>query len=729
MANIRPVASVELDDPAVDGRIAQGYHHYGRNWTFDEQPGSSVEPEWWLAGTEIIGAMKAVAPCAYVSWTNMILRNWNIEEDENFWALSRPAVTRPRVQFIHYTHAEAGARGTICSTGTFAPAIHMTTVRFQPVDGSSYAPQMDIHLLGNGDYLSYGLELPSPCEAIAINNAAQARPTLWSWAPGDYDNRQIVALYEGHVTSFPTMNTTAFVEQLQVEQIGDYLRVRLPNQSEDWVIPNADQPLTRGPVRVRFAGGAGMFNCHELTYLNRIYCQWLTNAAGEPVLRWDTETFEGASEANPGAIARTDHTLASWLNTTPSALTYAVGTVGVHPAGTNISGQEYSGNRVGFHFSTPAGSDSRPALMIGKEVRTAAGSQETADPTTIYPTKVTWSRNNSWRGAEFTAYYQDFEEAITVKPNARAELKICWDTGVGVPAPTTRIIGYLDGTHVARTGGTYEGHPVAVLKAKDHPMSQLAGKKFMRHMPSFELWTAQEIFEFVLGTCGVHSSMMTVDAAVTDAYTLPVNSPPWEPAWGYANDYEVIRALDKMLVEVLGLQWGWNASGYFLRPQPTWTSGDSPDWTLDYDESDTDEVTLRIVASEGTAEFRNYVMRLAGADSNTYAAVRSNPETHYDNTDPHYTGNDSWDISSGDENQTMADYMAARRLVELSRFSLMLEIENMKLDLDRDMFIEVNAGLSRVPDGSVFRVLDEHGTAEGAEVTADYTLGLEELGT
>jgi len=726
MANIRPVAEVEIDDPAVDGRIVENYHHYARNWLWNEAPDSSVEPQWWLAGCELIGALHAVAPIATVNWDDADLDDWNVEVGGNYWGTARPSVTRDRVAFLHYSRAEAGTYGSICSSGWYPPAIHITLVRCQPVDGESYAPRVELQFLGTG--YQYGLILPSPCEGIAIDTPAQHKPQLLRWEVGDYDNREVVGTYEGDVSYFATMYAAAYVEQLQVEQIGDYLRLRLPSQSEDWIIPNAGAPLTRGALRVSFYGGAGMFNAQRLDWVTGIYYDWLTNEAGDPMLRWDTEAFDGGSAQYPFATPRQGVALASWLNTSPAALTYAQGPVGVEPAGCSITAEEYDDNRPLIHFVTPPGSDSRPALQILKEWRSAAVTPVAADAETIYPDRVTWHRDNTWRNARFDAYYTDFDEEHVIRPNARAELKLCWDDGDGEPSPETRVIGYVDGTHWERVGSRFQGQPVPQLRALGHIAARLQSRKFMRHMCSFENWTAEDIFEAVLAACGVDDTMITVDAAVDDSYTLPENSPPWDPAWDYANDYEVIRALDEMMVEVLGLQWGWDASGYFLRPKPTWESGDTPDWTLDYDEADTDDVTVRIVAEEGAAEFRNYVMRLAGHDENTYSSVWRDRDSHYDDTDHHYIGDDAWEITGGDENQTMASYMAARRLQELAQYKLVLEIETHKLDLAPDEFVEVNAGLARVPDGSVFRVLEEDGEAEGHEVGVTFTLGLEELG-
>ena len=143
MALIAPVVTIAIDDPAVAGRIVRDYHHYGRDWSFEDDPDSHLEPKWWLGGCSYIRSMKAIAPMATVTFWDMqplSWETWQIEHGENYWKRSRPAITKPRVQFYHYHRSSAGEYGSICSRRHLSPAQHFTFLRFRPVDGETNAP-------------------------------------------------------------------------------------------------------------------------------------------------------------------------------------------------------------------------------------------------------------------------------------------------------------------------------------------------------------------------------------------------------------------------------------------------------------------------------------------------------------------------------------------------------------------------------------------------------------
>ncbi|HUU22067.1 MAG TPA: hypothetical protein VM389_05970, partial [Phycisphaerae bacterium] len=682
---------------------------------------------WWLAGCEIIRGMNGLAPTTKVTWSDQGLSAWNLEADAAFFGSARPAITRPRVLHLDYTHSADTAQGQATSIASLPPAIQISLLRCGPVDGQTIAPRLELTFLGDGEGRCFGLTLPPPWEGQCADRAYERRPTLYWWAPGEFASREVLAIYEGTGLQGSYGWAEPVAQQLQVEQIDDYLRVRLPGADEEWIVPTGDYPLTRGCVRASWYGESGMINVSRLRPTEWVYYRWVTLADGRQILQWRETAATGYTGAYPFAIPREPHTIPEWMNGDAGVVDYTVGTVGDQPPGWTVTANEVTGNRPMIHF-VGAGGDNRAILYILKEIRRADRITLAAAPTTIYPDKVTWHRDNSWRGANFTAEIKDFAEAITLRPYHRAELKVCWDTGVGTPAPATRIIGYLDGTKTERDGGKFSGFPVPTLRAQDHPTTKL-DKKFMRHMPSFELWTAAEIFQFVVEGAGVRDGLINIDPLVTSAYVLPKGSPPWEPAFGYEHDYGVIQALDIMLVDRLGLQWGRNSTGYFLRPRPTWTTGDTPDWTLDLNETDPDEITLRLVATENSSAWRNYVMRLTGARDTAQGALWADSDTLTDPTNAHYAGDDLWDIEGGAESTSLASYMAYRRLKELRQYEICIEHDCQKLDLAPDMFVEVNCGLSRVPDGSVFRILEEDGEAEGVRAEMTYTMGLEELGT
>jgi len=736
MANIRPVVAIELDDPAVDGRIVPGYHHYGRNWLFDDAPDDPARSQWQLAGCEIIRGMNGLAPISRVKWESHALTDWERDFDANFFRISWPAITRPRVGHLHYTHSADAERGQATTATDYPPALQVSLLRTMPVDGQTLTPGFELDLLGEAGGRCFSLALPPPWEGQCVDRAYERRPTLYWWDMGEYDEREILAVYEGTGLQGSHAWAQAVAQQLQIEQIDEYLRIRLPGAQEEWIVWTGDHPVTRGRVRASWTGESGMINVSRLRPITWVYYRWVTLEDGRRILQWrepdpddpndEAEAIaQGYSGAYPFAVPRYPQPIPEWMNGAAGVVDYTIGNVGVEPPGWYLTAEEVADNRPMIHF-TGSGGDARPVLWIFKEIRAPAGTTATPDPVTIYPDEIAWHRDNSWRDANFQAEIKDFEEAIELRPYHRAEFSICWDTGVGTPAPITRIIGYLDGAQVSRDGQDFSGFPVPALRASDHPTLKL-DKKFMRHLPSLELWTVKQIFETILQGAGVRIGMITVDAAIADL-ALPRGTPPWEPRFAYEHDYGVIAALDEMLTDRLGVQWGWNASGYFARAKPVWTPGDTPDWTLDLDEADPDIMTYRLVATEDTSAWRNYVMRLSGSREQAHGVLWADPATLSDPDDPHYAGDDLWDIEGGAESKSIAGYMAYRRLLELRQYRVALEIECGRLDIEPDTFGEVNATLARVPAGSIFRALEEDGRAKGVEAKVTYTVGLEELG-
>lgn len=733
MSLIAPVVKISIDDPAVAGRIVRNYHHYGRNWDFDDDPDSHLEPKWWLGGCSYIRSMRAIAPMATVRFTDMPPLSWNkwqIESGENYWKRSRPAITKPRVEFYDYHRSSSGEYGSICSTYELSPGLHFTFLRFRPVDGETNAPVIELQFLGDGEDYAYGISIPPPGEAISVDDAHAHKPELYRWAPGGWDQRKMIGQFQGLGGSGYNLEPGARVEELRTEQIGEYLKVDLPDAGEDWIIPLGDHPLKRGPVRVKFFGGSGMFNLQPLRWMNRVWYRWVQNEEQEWVVQWSATEKEGWTHSYPFALPQDYLQIPDWMNAGPGVASYPQRVAEI-PDGTLIWVQENDdggrGTRPEIYFIQEEGLEARPVLFRVHQWNVPVRTTADRDPTEVYPDKVTWHRNNEWRNAHFTAEFDDPSELTTLPAFGEANFAIAADTGGAPPTPTTRIIGYLDGAHARREGGRYQGEILPTLRAADHPAMRLAGRKFMRHMCSFENWTAGTIFTWVLKSWGVRDDYIHVDAAITDDFVMPENSPPWEEAWGWEHDYGGIEAFDKLFRDFFGLQWGWKENGYFLRPRPTWTSGDAVSWTLHYDTADTDEIVRIIDVERATSEMRSYVAVFAGHE----AGFRYDPRVLDDPSYDRYAGDDPWAIDGHAESHARADAMALQKAIRLREFDLAIEIGPMeKLNLAPDKFIEVHAGMTDYfPDGSVFRLVDEDGMAEGREspkIEVTYAAGIVE---
>jgi len=475
-----------------------------------------------------------------------------------------------------------------------------------------------------------------------------------------------------------------------------------------------------------------MFNVQPLRWLTQVWYRWAQDLNHEWVVQWSPTEQSGWTQGYPFALPQDYLQMPTWMNAGPGVATYP-NVVAAIPNGSGITVQENDdggyGTRPQINFVQEEGLDARPMLFRVQQWNPPSRTVATRSATEVGPAKVNWNRNNEWRGAHFTAEFDDPAELTSLPAFGEAIFAIAADTGGEAPAPDTRIIGYLDGSHARREGGRYQGEILPTLRAADHPAMRLAGRKFMRHMPDLVKWTAQEIFEGVLGSCGVRDDYVNVDAAIDADYVLPENTPPWEEAWGWKHDIGVMEAFDKIYRDLFGIQWGWSTSGYFLRPRPTWTSGDAVDWTLDYDTADTDQIVRVIDVERATSEMRNYVGVFAREQAGFWYDADALDDPAYDR----YSGDDAWALDGHAESHHMANAMAYAKARRLREFDLAISIGPMeKLDLEPDEFIEVNAGMTDYfPDGSVFRLVDEDGMAEGREspkIEVSYTAGIVEYG-
>jgi len=714
MAVIAPVVSISIDDPAVAGRIVRNYHHYARNWEFEPEPSDHHEPVWEHHGTEFIPAVKALGPRAFVEWCTMLLGDWQIEVGTGYWRRSSPALTVPRTYWLHYTRADPTEYGSICSKTDIPPFLHLRALRWYPAEVESgqtaLPPVLEVQFLGDGDDYSYGIGLPLDCLRSA--DAGYRYPRLYRWESGESPTTAtMVDELQGAAGLGGAPSFGYGVIDLRIEQLEEYLRIEVADLNEDWIVPTGSYPVTRGPVRIKFYGTPGMFNLQEMD--------------------WMRET-ESGSGIYPYAKPRSYLQVPDWMNNGPGVATYATG-VGEEPAGTDILVTEDhdggAGTRPHISFITGAVAEARPICYCIHQTNDPARTAATRSATDVTPNAIRWHRNSDWRNAWFEAEFDDPDEVSGAEMPAFGEaiFAIAADTGGAPPTPATRIIGYLDGAHGRRAGERYQGEVTATMRAMDHPAMRLQGRKFTRHMSSFENWLASDMFTWCLDTVGVRDDYINVDAAVDSNYRLPANRPPWERGWFYDHDTGIIQAFDEIFGDYFGLQWGWGTSGYFLRPRPTWTSGDSPAWTLDHDTATTADMVRVLDVEKATAELRNYMMVLAGDEGGFWYDADSLDDDTADN----YIGDDAWGIDGGAETHDQASYMAAQRLKRLSEFDLAIEIQGVeKLDLEPDNFVKVQAGMpDYFPDGSIFRLLDEDGDAVGREAPrlgVSYTAGIVE---
>ena len=691
--NIRPVVGITIDDPCLSGRIAEDGHHFGRNWEAIYDTTDPYSTDWEYNGCDYLDSMQAILPRKVIGWTDMALANWVIEDGAPYWYETRPAITIPRCEFLHYGRSESGYSGRIRSVNTYRPGIYVRMLHFVPVDGETAIPYTVVDLFGTVGESKYALLLPFGDTSTANTQYVLPRIYRYSLAePIDLDHP--LAEMPDRGTSVTT-GSNVLIQDVMIEQLDNYLRVLISGYDKDWIVENGDAPLTSGCVQLSFGAHAAMFNVQPI--------QWPTPAVAMPTSR---------------------KTIPSW-NTCASEYAF----VGYEPAGTDITITE-DADAGDAHTVRPVitfiGTTGvlRPLVYRVQQATEPTVYTAESDPTSVSSKRTTWHRDNTWRNSWFDVEYNDFESAIELPPNAQTTFAISWDTGGAAPEPATRIIGFLSGSSRDYTGDHF-GKAVPHMRAKDHPTAKLKELKYMRQMPSFEEWPACNLFSWLLNTVGVDDTYIDVDASITEiAYVLPRSSPPWDPGFEYPDDYGFVQAMDDIFVKYFDLQWGWNESGYFLRPRPAY--GGTPDWILNYDTTDTTAIVSRLNVEQAFDEMRNYVL-IQSPDGG--AADRDLP-SHVDPTADNFVGDDRWNMGGGAEDATAAATMAAERLARLSEFSLVITIECERLDLEPDMFIQIDSHPDPdIPNDSVFRIVDEDGASEGMDCKVIYTCVIEEYGS
>ncbi len=690
MGNIRPVTKLVLDAPGVDGVIAENGHHHGRNWE------ASDGIEWALNNAEHIPAMHAIAPRAFVLWSDMSLGDWDVLSGGIDWAETRPAVSQPRSVFLHYTRADVGSGAEIRSKDAFRPGVYVRLVRFTPVDGETEPPFALLGFTSTAGGATFALTLPFGDRTDATGTEHLQWPRIYrtSGSISEVDLDDPLAELQMN-SGVLTDGSSVLVQDVVVEQLDTFLRILISGYDE-WVVPTGDSPLTRSRVTVGFARQAGMANVQEL--------RWLTPATALPVRRVQIPTWCSAD------------TQYRWLGAEPPNTEIAISN-DVDP-----SDNSYQRPRLEFTANTSEPyPERRPVVYRVTHATVPDVTTVESDPQTLQKVlSVRWERDNSWRGSSLRATFRDFKATVAMKPNAQITFGVAWDTGGTPPVPLTRLICYVDGPERQYDGSRYYGMAQPELHASDHITAQLSEVKFARRLGSFETWTAAEVFEYMLQCCGVVDELIHIDPAVDSTYTLTRGMPPWEPTWQYGVDYGVVQLLDNILVDTFGLQWGWGANGYFLRERPEYNG--TPDWTISIGNEHPDELVQQFRVVKHLGDYRNYVM----SDSPEGTVVVGDVGSLHDDMAKNYIADDRWSILTNANTRQQAIEQANAEFLRRQAWGHTVEIRTEYLGLAPDKFVRIlNHPDPEIGDSSIWRVLSESGESTGFDCGVSYTMGYE----
>jgi len=704
VAQLVPVAEITVDNPDCDGLITA--HGFAYNWEFKDRPDGPAAPVWEHHNTEVLRGMNAVSPRSQFRWIDMLLANWQVEDGVGYWQEQRLMACKPQAKFLHFKDASIGSYGSIITKVAYRPSVFLRLFRWRPAIGETDSPLVEIQLLGNGSGYEYGLILPWPTDDEADYNYKY--PTLFRREAGETGGGTRLAEYQGLGGMRSLEGSEASYQNVMIEQIGDWIRIELSGTGEPWLFETGDAGLSIGFVRVIFYRHPGMFTLQALKFPATSYCE-------------------------PREYLK----LPAWIN---SANTTYGSKVYEAPAGTSLSVTEQvdpTDARASKPRLTFTNSDRwvRPVCYLLQQgdpgAIGSARSSEVSTAGTGRLLEVGWSRNARYRGAQFTARLRD-PSAYAWKGNEKATLALDWDAGTGATV-VNKVTGYIVPQKPLAAGRAMPDQRELRVTVRDGVEARLS-KKFMLYMPSFEKWTAAEVFEYVLNRSGVPDALIDVDSAVDERYTLPWGDPKWERSWNYAPDYGVVAALDEMLVKLFGLQWGNDADGkYFLREEPQWTTGDTPDFTLDWDTTTDDDVITMLEPERAGADFRNYVAAIVGLENRESGWLARDEGSHRTPTDNRFVGDDWWEVVNAEDHQ-QATQISNKRLAEFLRSKETLTWTTRREDLGPDKFVAVQAAsVIDLPDDSVCRIVTEEGQAAfdsgPPDMTATYTMVVEEYGS
>ena len=672
----------------------------------DNEPG--LGSDWWtywvMGGVEINDELKYAAPMGYVigNEENSQLSVFDLmSPNAEWWREARPRC-RYDLPYLHFYKAVAGQRGGAISQW-IGQNFFVRVIRFAPVDGEFLVPQFSVGLRATSpeDILhQWQLRLPAHSDQMRY-------PQLWKYeadatglpaqAPTMWDELRVGSGSGGSSTD------GSFEQLIWLEQIGPYLRITVNGGGGDWTtfVERPDNPGGEAfwfHLSIHTQGHCVMAAAQPLGY--PVYAELRPKVYSPIGSGWATTLANRVSKHEPAGTAVAVVTEYDPLN--PRS---------IRPLITFTSDHQ---NKRAICWRVDTYADA--------VYQAASGSMAT-----VKFKEVRWKRSDRWRGAEFEGVLHHSESLPTWKGNNKLSLQVAEHPAAGDPTWVPKFTGYIqepepgiEDPRVKVTGRTVE------IKARDGASARLP-KHFMVMSVSPCGWTVGEWFPYVLHLAGVPAALISVDSAVSGIEITDLD-PKSEERFLYGHDQGVIQALDEVLVDNLGLIWGNDVDGsYFVKRRPTWTSGDTPDWTLDEDTTSEQDYIFSFSASRTDDEFRNYILGITRTMSPSQFALYIDTGSHRTEADDRYIGEDCWKIlvtADGDS----APVVAAREFLERQRLTHLIVWETGLTALNPDEFVKVQVANMNIPTDSVFQIISERGFVRGTEAKTEFVGSVVEYG-
>lgn len=733
---IKPVANLIVDNPDADGRIEK--HGFAYPYDFKRRRESeagraswqddSFVGGWDLDNCDIILPLNALTLRGYAVKADMGLSFWSIVSGTGYWR-EETIAGKPAVKWLAFTDARADKEGELRSDGDYTPRLCLWVRRFAPPPDQSpdYYESLEIILAGEStwgeDQISYAIQFPLHSEIEGYKYPVLQRGT-WKYVdpPGEWQVtwKKVDEWRRPSALSNALKDDVAY-QHIWIQELDGILLIGVPGVEDVWEYDPRDGALRpqTGRVQVKLRGFAGMFNLQQIQYPQG-------SSSGDPP----------ATEA--WAIPHGWLQLPSWMNRTEEepqynvvegknsegsvAVTYEFipGTHQYRPIVKLTRDPTSLGTPVvyGIHrYITPIFADAR-----SEPVETDSGADEDGKPDTHGQLiELSWTRRwpRDWR---FRAVLRDPEHywVDKLKAQCKVTVEVGWDTA----ADTQIMVGYLDDPAKDIEAGEIEEQ--LVITGRDYIMARLAEKKFAAWFCPPEGWKMREWVTEALKRAGVREALIEV-AAEDTPYEVPVRR-RGESAFRIGRDTPLVRMLDEVLKTHKNMTTG-DAEPWFLGisaagkitigPEPTYST---PDYTLDDDTQSKDDWIEWIQATTDD-DFRNYVAVFADDDpARLEGGVAIHEPSHKTPEDAAFTGEDLWHVRvepGAPEDEKKADrllthYLRATRKIEWRT--------NMKPALGPGSFVQVDIDNLRLPAGSIFRIMEDHGSIYPDRGEARHTL-------
>lgn len=737
MSNLRAVAEFQIGEPDADGRIDK--FGWGTTWQFN-LPGAHGQPVWvhgisadgyadWAVGqnyevgdivaherpllgnnpkvgvrcstahtssddnepfvgenwrtywdtgeVEILPELKCACPAGFPCPTDIGEAGITIYCGN--WRTAKPYCPH-NYTYWHLYRVAPGMTGLIRTTWS-AYNFWVRLIRFAPAPNEHLPNEVSIGLIAvNADDLihEWGLKLPGP------NNTIQ-RPQLWRYSTILPPTPSLWSELE--VDSRPASESGGVWEQvLTIEQLGPYLRIAATG-AQQWT-----QYILRPDVTT---------DDYQFRYYLSVYAQ------GHPIMAaiqpiWYSRYAEmrpSTYYSLPAEYSNTVHIRTA--TDTPSGTSVL--------AATEVSSLNPRAIRpvVRFYSTEPL---SRAVVWRVDSYATAEFTDGRGEMETQTVARVRWTRNNEWRNAELEAELPAGTTVPDWKGNNKVSLRVALEpTGAGEPDYIDKFTGYLLEPEPAIDDKVPQLRRVT-LRAIDGVGMRLSKHFMVSAIPPGGM-TLEDWFTLVLNNAGVPESLIEVDEEVADL-TIADPVPRSMPRLQFGKDQTVVNALDEVINNTTGLQWGVRGDGtYFVRKRPEYDG--TPDWVLDEGTVTDTDVVFAFESTRSSEDFRNYVYVAAKDD---YGQLKSvivrNSASHTDETDDRFIGEDWWKVVLAPDERN-PEMRAQLELDESLKPSHNIVWKTCIKDLSPGQFVRVDVDNFNIPAGTVFEIVEESGEIAG----------------